>query len=59
VQIPVWPAIGPVWQLSLFEAIRSFGNQWPSAAALPTNMKNFADHSSVSIRMFATLKVYA
>lgn len=52
----MWSAIGPVWQLSIFEAIRAFGNQWPSTGALPTNLKNFGKHSSVSIRMFAILK---
>ena len=37
-RLAVW-RFGPVWQLSVFEAIRSFGNQWPSAAMMPTNMK--------------------
>jgi hypothetical protein len=45
-------------QLMVFEGLRSWGNQWPSAAVLPCHMKNFPAwrEPTLSILVVALLK---
>jgi hypothetical protein len=45
-------------QLILFEALRAWGNQWPTAAVLPTFMKSFpaSREATLSILVVALLK---
>ena len=45
-----------VFWLSAFEAMRSFGNQWPSAAIMPLAMRNFEAQPALAIRALAALK---
>ena len=53
--IPVWK-FGVVWQLTLTESLRSWGNQYPSAAVIPVNLSNFDSQPAVAMRMLAALK---
>jgi hypothetical protein len=46
----------PVVQLSLCEALRSWGNQFPSAAVMPVNMRNFDAEPALAIRVVALIK---
>ena len=48
-------------QLMLFEGLRSWGNQWPTAAILPVSMKNFPAwrEPTLSVLVVALLKFIA